>query len=72
MITQFRQRLLEELQRHNYSSETIRLYLQHVARFALHFHRSPDPTRSRRCSPLAELVQEEKLARSSYNHRRAL
>ena len=42
MMTQLRQRMLEELQRRNYSSPTIRLYLRHVAKFAQHFHRSPD------------------------------
>ena len=42
MMTQLRQRMLEELQRRNYSSGTIRLYLRHVAEFAQHFHRSPD------------------------------
>lgn len=39
MMTQLRQRTLEELERRNYSSRTIRLYLQHVAKFAQHFHR---------------------------------
>jgi hypothetical protein len=42
MMTQLRQRMLEELQRRNYSSKTIRLYLRHVAQFAQYFHRSPD------------------------------
>ena len=42
MTTPLRQRMLEELQRRNYSSRTIRLYLRHVAEFAKHFHRSPD------------------------------
>lgn len=41
-MTQLRQRMLEELQRRNYASGTIRLYIQHVAAFAQHFHRSPD------------------------------
>ena len=41
-MTQLRQRMLEELQRRNYSTGTIRLYLQHVAAFAQHFHCSPD------------------------------
>ena len=41
MMTQLRQPMLEELQRRNYSSPTIRLYLRHVAKFAQHFHRSP-------------------------------
>ena len=47
MMTQLRQRMLEELQRRNYSSPTIRLYLRHVAKFAQHFHRSPDQLRAR-------------------------
>ena len=42
MMTPLRQRMLEELQRRNYSSKTIRLYLRHVAEFAQYFHRSPD------------------------------
>jgi len=42
MTTHLRQRMLEELQRRNYSAETIKLYLRHVAGFAQHFHRSPD------------------------------
>ena len=42
MMTQLRQRMLEELQRRNYSAGTIRLYLRHVAKFAQHFHRPPD------------------------------
>ena len=36
MMTQLRQRMLEELQRRNYSAGTIRLYLLHVATFAQH------------------------------------
>ena len=42
MMTQLRQRMLEELQRRNYSAGTIRLYLLHVAAFAQHSHRPPD------------------------------
>jgi integrase/recombinase XerD len=42
MMTQLRQRMLEELQRRNYSAGTIRLYLHHAAAFAQHFHRPPD------------------------------
>ena len=41
MMTQLRQRMLEELQRRSYSSGTIRFHIRHVADFAQHFHRSP-------------------------------
>jgi site-specific recombinase XerD len=68
MMTQLRQRMLEELQRRNYSSRTIRLYLRHVAEFAQHFHHSPDQLGAddiRRYQLF--LIQEKKLAWSSYN-----
>jgi len=41
-MTELRQRMLEELQRHNYSKETIRLYLFRIQDFARHFRKSPD------------------------------
>lgn len=41
-MTALRQRMLEELQRHNYSKETIRLYLFAVKDFARHFRKRPD------------------------------
>jgi integrase/recombinase XerD len=68
MMTQLRQRMLEELQRRNYSAGTIRLYLRHVAQFAQHFHGSPDQLGAediRRYQLF--LIQEKKLAWSSYN-----
>src|SRR5882762_4420181 len=68
MMTQLRQRMLEELQLRNYCAGTIRLYLHHVAAFAQHFHRSPDQLGAeeiRRCQLF--LIQEKKLAWSSYN-----
>jgi site-specific recombinase XerD len=68
MMTQLRQRMLEELQRRNYSAGTVRLYLQHIAAFAQHFHRSPDqlgPEEIRQYQLF--LIQEKKLAWSSYN-----
>ena len=67
MMTQLRQRMLEELQRRNYSARTIRLYLLHVAAFAPHFHRSPvqlGAEEIRRYQLF--LIQEKKLAWSSY------
>jgi len=68
MMTQLRQRMLEELQRRNYSAGTIRLYLHHFAAFAQHFHRSPDQLGAediRRYQLF--LIKEKKLAWSSYN-----
>src|SRR5262245_41551364 len=68
MMTQLRQRMLEELQRRNYSSGTIRLYIQHVAAFAQHFHRPPDQLGAEEIRQYQLfLIQEKKLAWSSYN-----
>ena len=68
MTTPLRQRMLEELQRRNYSSKTIRLYLWHVAEFAKHFHRSPDQLGAEDIRQYQLfLIQEKKLAWSSYN-----
>ena len=68
MMTQLRQRMLEELQRRNYCAGTVRLYLQHVAAFAQHFHRSPDQLGAEEIRQYQLfLIQEKKLAWSSYN-----
>jgi integrase/recombinase XerD len=68
MMTQLRQRMLEELQRRNYATGTVRLYLRHVAAFAQHFHRSPDQLGAEEIRRYQLfLIQERKLAWSSYN-----
>jgi integrase/recombinase XerD len=41
-MTPLRQRMLEDMQLRNLSPLTQRAYTEHVARFARHFHRSPD------------------------------
>jgi site-specific recombinase XerD len=41
-MTLLRQRMLEELQRHNYSQATIESYILSVKDFAEYFHKSPD------------------------------
>ena len=67
-MTELRQRMLEELQRRNYSPETIRAYLQHVAAFAQHFHRPPDQLRTNDIRQYQLfLIQRKKVAWSTYN-----
>ena len=46
-MTQLRDRMLEELERRNYSPSTARCYLHAVQQFAEHFHRAPDRLGSR-------------------------
>jgi hypothetical protein len=41
-VTQLRKRVLEELERRNYSQATARAYVGAIRRFAAYFHRSPD------------------------------
>src|SRR5215470_1364965 len=68
MMTQLRQRMLEELQRRNYTTGSTRLYLQHVPAFAQHFHRSPDQLGAEEIRRYQLfLIKEKKLAWSSYN-----
>ena len=68
MMTQLRQRMLDELQRRNYSAGTVRLYLHHVAAYAQHFHRSPDQLGAEEIRQYQLfLIREKKLAWSSYN-----
>jgi integrase/recombinase XerD len=65
-VTHLRKRMLEELQRRNYSEGTTRAYLQAVQQFAVHFGKSPDqlgPDDLR--SYQAYLLAERKLAVAS-------
>jgi site-specific recombinase XerD len=41
-VTHLRRKMLEELERRNYSESTTRRYLRYVERFAQHFGKSPD------------------------------
>jgi integrase/recombinase XerD len=41
-VTHLRQLMLDELQRRNYSPNTVRSYIHAVEEFAKYFHRSPD------------------------------
>ena len=65
-MTPLRQRMLQELQRRNYSPSTIRTYLGAVQQFAEYFHRSPEqlgPEQLRRYQVF--LLQEKKLEPST-------
>jgi integrase/recombinase XerD len=67
-MTELRQRMLEELRRRNYSLQTIRVYLHHVADFAHHFHRSPDHLGAEDIRQYQLFViQQKKPAWSTYN-----
>ena len=41
-MTHLRKRVIEELDRRNYSQATAHAYVAAIRRFAEHFHRSPD------------------------------
>jgi site-specific recombinase XerD len=61
-VTQLRKRVLEELERRNYSQATARAYVGAIRRFAAFFHRSPDqlgPEHIRQYQ--LHLVQERRL-----------
>jgi integrase/recombinase XerD len=62
-VTQLRKKMLEELQRRNYSHRTAKTYVRIVREFAEHFHQSPDklgPEQIRQYQ--AHLFQSKKLA----------
>ena len=62
-MTQLRQKMLEELQRRNYSHRTAKTYVRIVRDFAEYFHQPPDklgPEQIRRYQ--AHLLQAKKLA----------
>jgi site-specific recombinase XerD len=67
-MTYLRQRMLEELQRRNYSHHTVRSYLRHVSDFARHFHRSPDQLSSEDVREYQlSLIRHKKPAWATYN-----
>jgi site-specific recombinase XerD len=65
-MTRLRKLMLEELERRNYSQETVRSYLRAVADFARYFHRPPDQLRPEHIRQYqAHLFREKKLAPGS-------
>ena len=71
-MTPLRQKMLEELQRRDFSPSTIRAYVRTVRDFAVYFHRSPDqlgPEELRQYQ--LYLLQQKKLAHGSVQNRMA-
>lgn len=67
-MTPLRQRFTEDLQLRNYATGTVRMYVEHVSRLALHFQRSPeDLTEEDVRSYLVYLVRERQYSWSHYN-----
>jgi len=62
-VTPLRQRMLEELQRRNYSSETVRGYIFAVREFAEYYRKSPELLGAEELRRYqVHLLQERKLA----------
>jgi len=62
-VTHLRKRMLEELQRRNYSENTTRCYIRTVEDFARRFHLPPDRLGPRQIREYqAELFQKRKLS----------
>ena len=71
-MTHLRQRMLEELQRRNYSNSTVHSYIYAIEDFAKYFHRSPErlgPEHIRRYQ--AYLFRERKLSAGTIEGRTA-
>ena len=69
-MTRLRQQTLEELERRNYSANTIRVYLRAVEDFACYFKRRPDrlgPEHIREYQ--AHLLRDRKLAANTVAQR---
>ena len=67
-MTPLRQRMIEDMRLRNYAPLTIKVYVERVAAFAKHFHKSPElmgPPEIR--AYLLHLVQERHVSWSYYN-----
>jgi integrase/recombinase XerD len=71
-MTLVRKRMLEELQRRNYSGETVREYILAVKQFAQYFGKSPDLLRAEEIRRFQlYLLTEKKLAPATVKLRMA-
>lgn len=71
-MTRLRKMMLDELQRRNFSQDTIRHYIRTVEDFARHFNRPPDRLGLRHIREYqAELFQKRKLSSGSVTYRLA-
>ena len=71
-MTRLRKMMLEELQRRNYSENTIRYYIRAVEDFSRRFNRPPDRLGLRHIREYqAELFQKQKLSSGTVNNRLA-
>ncbi|HEY6288165.1 MAG TPA: site-specific integrase, partial [Nitrospiraceae bacterium] len=71
-MTRLRKMMLEELQRRNFSEDTIRHYIRAVEDFARHFNRPPDRLGTRHIREYqVQLFQKRKLSSGSVTYRLA-
>ena len=71
-MTRLRKMMLEELQRRNFSEDTIRHYIHTVEDFARHFNRPPDRSGLRHIREYqAQLFQKRKLSPGTVANRLA-
>ena len=69
-MTRLRKMMLDELQRRNFSEDTIRHYIRTVEEFARHFNRPPDRLGTRHIREYqAQLFQKRKLSSGSVTNR---
>src|SRR5918996_4585083 len=67
LMTELRQRMIQELQLRGYSERTVQAYVQPVAQLARHYHTSPDRlTEEQVRDYLVHLTTAQKVSRSTH------